>query len=1202
MAAVQDAGVKIGSSEHRDLNRAVTAMLDNMSQSQAEKKFNTTIPEDIVVLARKMPTVKAELAREAVEIDAMPTHVRAAIEKNNGEIWLHKSFQNTPFVTALFQDTIGGGKTALEKIASLDPRLKDRLLKSAHIRFGLPADPADIKYINRDTLASWVGGPNHIYRTGVIDGTNIRILDGVWEEAYNSNDEVEIDEKTGKPMMRPVTVADATQEQLAEWILEQPMNKDMLEKWVVNEANSLFNPSALTQDAYVSEGADTSISRKRKLMLSDGEQIKGIIAELLKSPHVSPDYKKGLRETQEDLATLSRKEFEENVSKIEDPAIRALVDRKAAEYDMADAIRRGLGEITDPGQLMTDSMTRLASNVEMSRMLTQVVEHGFKTGDLSFEQIDTDAEVHTHALGVEGAIRTGTKPKIIQGMSNIRYTNPRGGVQNLIESGKPTVRGNKDTVMAIHDLLNAHASTANNPVINASYAMSALAKYDKVILNPAAHPRNMVGSAQIALARGVFGTAFNPLTWPSTKGGAFKQATILSLSEIEGSFGRRGQVRHQRRLMNRPQLESLANELTNRGIANDSLHAGALLDVFAHMQTLPPDQWQQTLASGSSLIEVGGKAAGQKAQGFTNKASEVISKVAGVAGEMFRLEDEAVKAVGFLQRTKQFMSIIEDFSEQGLGGAKWRNQANSADALLEKYLDPATRENMAQDEIDLVTRAMDMAEENIIETFPTFSQAPEGIKRLSRHPVLGAFPTFQAEMLRNTVNHLRFSAGLIMGRLPNGVKLEEGSDSAKRARVLGVGLLAQQALVATGQLTALSVLNSAALLRKGSGKAGDDDPGLALMEAMSRNLDNYNIYPVKNVMPSFYKDSALAVLPGGINGEDGTISVLNLGWSVPEGAWHEGAYSFVNDIVDTLTNEEFSEEHRMRVAYEIVASAGEQLINIFGNEEVMFRSVMSNLLESDKARPESLTSEKRKLTRTLNQYLREVGGAGDKKYLDGDNDRTSNVVRFGAASLSSILSEMPPTTALAQMKKGYDAVVTAREMSDDPKVQAWELAKSAAAVGTGFRVEEFDYRVDYPKTLEYNHVPQLRAKSKRVRDELFDPTENYAYEEFSHQYSLYNKYRRRAFENLANGLEFGDNRMGVQGQELRQVFLDGTKGSASVEGFDYVDFRLNHYTPISSLDSQQYDKALANFEREGLDRRDLQERIVWLYRAAAESR
>jgi hypothetical protein len=263
---------------------------------------------------------------------------------------------------------------------------------------------------------------------------------------------------------------------------------------------------------------------------------------------------------------------------------------------------------------------------------------------------------------------------------------------------------------------------------------------------------------------------------------------------------------------------------------------------------------------------------------------------------------------------------------------------------------------------------------------------------------------------------------------------------------------------------------------------------------------------------------------------------------------------------------------------------------------------MSNLLESDKARPESLSSEKRKLTRTLNQYLREVGGAGDKKYLDGDNDRTSNVVRFGAASLSSILSEMPPTTALAQMKKGYDAVVTAREMSDDPKVQAWELAKSAAAVGTGFRVEEFDYRVDYPKTLEYNHVPQLRAKSKRVRDELFDPTENYTYEEFSHQYSLYNKYRRRAFENLANGLEFGDNRMGVQGQELRQVFLDGTKGSASVEGFDYVDFRLNHYTPISSLDSQQYDKALANFEREGLDRRDLQERIVWLYRAAAESR
>jgi hypothetical protein len=613
-----------------------------------------------------------------------------------------------------------------------------------------------------------------------------------------------------------------------------------------------------------------------------------------------------------------------------------------------------------------------------------------------------------------------------------------------------------------------------------------------------------------------------------------------------------------------------------------------MADLFAHMQTLSRDELASTLSSSTALMR-------SDLQSGLGLASKIAARVATVAGEAFRLEDEAVKAVAFMQRTQQFMNIMNETESRG-----------ESQAILEKYLNEETRGELTTEELGQVQMAMDMAEKNVIATFPTFSQAPEFVKRLSRHPVLGAFPTFQAEMLRNTVNQYAFAGKLVAGIMPDGTRVE--GKALGKARALGVGLLVQQGLVNGGQLVVMSALNVLAM----RGKAGNDDDesgeaaANSVLEQMGNMLENYNIYPYKNVIASFHKNAAIALLPNGVDTEKGTFTYLNLGWTVPEGAWIEAGYTWANDIAEVMSNDEYTEEHKLRTLGVILGSLGRQMGGIFANEEVLFRSLYKNITERDGAEPESLGSSKAMLTRMLNQSLREASRGGDDPYSYDDGTGTNEVVKVLVGGLASVLSNLPPTTTASQIDKAVRGVIEARELNDDLGSFATQLAADGLATAAGVRMVTFDYGKEYPKTLMFTQLPNLKSVSEDLRENLFSPKKEYTKEEFQHIYRLQEGYRRINFEAIANGFSFGENTLGRDYDQLEQVWKDGNSGrDAKVEGFDFDDF-VDHqygstYTPLG-MSARQTDNKLAQWMADGSRTEDeFWDRLEWIEEAQAEA-
>lgn len=120
------------------------------------------------------------------------------------------------------------------------------------------------------------------------------------------------------------------------------------------------------------------------------------------------------------------------------------------------------------------------------------------------------------------------------------------------------------------------------------------------------------------------------------------------------------------------------------------------------------------------------------------------------------------------------------------------------------------------------------AAERIRNTYPTYSMAGKAIKALARSPVAGAFPTFSAEIVRNTYHIIRYAKHDIQEGIRTGNKAQALNGAR---RVAGIALMAS----AVYMLQAYSA-NSIGL---------DDDEEEALRQLMPSWQQNSNMFWLK---------------------------------------------------------------------------------------------------------------------------------------------------------------------------------------------------------------------------------------------------------------------------------------------------------------------------------------------------------------------
>jgi len=1152
---LNEVGVKLGSHEHLQINKAITEYISGgMRESSIRKDFGVTIPMEAKALIAHFVPHKGALSAMAALIDAVPHKTQVAIDKS-GDMWLNKSFQSSPFIGQLTAAYLPNQK-AMDKIAVLGkdkPALVTGMMKAAHDYYTLPAEAEGFMSIPEHQLRRLIGGTNALYKADK-NGRGSFILD---PHPKLDDDGNPVLNKDGSPKMLQTTLKKATHAQLVEFILKRQPDTAQIDNFIRDMINSITEPKVGTTMGASAKGSDQSILKPKRLMQSQSAQIKSMIRDLQQAPNIDQDIVKALKEQQEDFSTYSRAEFVAELSAM-DADMAAALDRSELEFAMTDVIREALHEITDPGALMVNSVAKIAGTIELSKALTAIVEMGINSGELAVGSTDIIAGKHTAKLGILRGKR------LVAGLADTQYRDPRGEVHKVIEDGRPTIAGTPATINGLHDLIGAHAALETNLFMKTMYGAAAYTKYDKIILSFTAHPRNAVSSTEIAWGRGVFGTYLNPLVHAYTNPGAFLMGSRLALTELQQTLGEKQATTAANRLLSDEYLGNLAVAAAGRGITHDSIHTGTVIDLFSHLQTLSPDEWGMVMSNQTSLI----RARDGRLVLASSKAGQAISMAASgvttTAETMFRLEDEAIKIVAFLQRTGQFLIIQHP-------GTRQESMAY-ANKLVRGWLSMAGRKAMSVNELAEVELSMDMAAVNVIATFPTFSQAPQGIKALGRAPYISAFPTFNAEMVRNSYNHFMFSQRLIRGQLPLGVQLE--GKAKERASKLGWGLMSQGFLVIAGQMLGLAMMNLVSM-RAGRDPQDDDESASKLLaEAIVKHRYARDAYEFKNVFPGWYQNSNIMLVPGTLDVVNHTSNYIPTGFTMSEGAVLEAGYTLWNDAARIMGNDDLREHFKDKMMYQLGAAFMQAMGGLWFNEEVLISDFTDNLLARTGHSSENIDSVYRSFRNDTNQWIRSALTPNDNPWAEQTGEQGSEIPRQIGALITAVAGGLPPNTAVSQVIKAGQSIKSSAEMAENPATFVADVLTNTAAITGGVKYIEFNFMSDYEKKLRFQHAPSMMTATDTMLNSLFDPswrlegTEEQQFAEFKEMFDLQEGFRRNAFNNIHAALNTGHAKYGVSEEEM-DVLWGKASGSGNsnitLDGFTQKEYRLGYYhSPVLS--------------------------------------
>lgn len=692
---------------------AVTHYLQGMNRNSVAAKTGYTIPSSAIPHLNRLKANVSELGQLGVESGAFtkPSVVAAIL---GGRGYLSRSLGQTdktmaqvkqmmPELARLFEEAY---PTMTEE--QIDTAKKDRLYnmiahRLVNMQDNISVASYDGEALNREGYdKKYKPGRKYLVQQLNVEGADVPIKLAIVTDTGSVIDLL-APEGQLREIVRDNIQEGATPEEEVQRIVDSMLSDEL--RLAVSRGR----------------GADFGIQQTRRLLRSDTELIKDAFRSLYRQAGNTKEGRAWIKANADTMASMSIEEALNAAEEALPAEVAGRIEQLRAQSTLNSKIRDALNEITDPATVLSKTVDSIAETIAMANF----------TGDLyRMLKAQNKASLGKRPAGVknwERLMPAGTS----LGDSNFIVTEQRGdsigpGVRKAHELYVPV-----EIAKAVADITGYGREIENNPwgLFSGARKVSQFAKYGKVVLNPLAHPRNLVSTGFIHLSRAAVGV--NTLYANKVMFGMAKGQAKLSL----GDFGRAWKA-------NKATTEgrNLEKLMLQNNLLFDGGSSGALYDLRKQ--------------------GFGARSAEAEAYHIGNRAWH---STRNFADTLFRLEDEAVKGAALITYASEHLKFT----------------GNNPD-IIEKHLKGGTLTEAEQRAFD---KAIKAAAEQVKNTYPTFSRTPEVIKILSRNPIFGAFPSFHSEMLRTTGHVLVDNVNLMRGKLPDGSSVADGYKA--QAFVLG---------------------------------------------------------------------------------------------------------------------------------------------------------------------------------------------------------------------------------------------------------------------------------------------------------------------------------------------------------------------------------------------------------------------------------
>jgi hypothetical protein len=997
--------------------KAGTDILEGVSRATAQKHHNVQLSDTYVETLGQMRATIDRLSGILLANGAIAQELRAIIAENQG-FYLHKSFDIANKLGRTLREFISRNVDRVGRLTEEEQRGLYDAFVEAYVK---PIANNEIHRLH----------PSQMYRMAQKHGLIVTRAN----QPETANEGVR---------MPDGTVEAATRDNLLRALQGHTPSEGVLNTFLEAELARVMDVEGRPRSLL---GRDTSAEKKRTIALSKLQEMDRVIASALKENQAV---------LSENSRTLTLEEMYRLAQTLGDD--RAMFTAKELIFNRQ--IRRALGEIIDPSDNYSRTILALAKSVTAYNMLDQLVAEGM-AGRIE--------------LGIGQPKGRATVP-----LANAKTDPTVSGMKVLV--GDVTIPANQlyltpEVREGLDELVHLDELTDNSTFLRTIYAISGGAKLDKVLLSFRAHPRNFMGSLTIAAKFGLIGLTHPLEAWRSIK--QTKRAASTDLART-GAVGKAlgqpvralvGKQLSAAELNERdPWTQELIARFAELGVYHDSIHIGSLIDIANRMNLLGKDSAHQFLsnstwldADGLAQLAMPDNTSSNKGLGkvVANRAKRAGRGVLATAGTLFRLEDELIKFNGMFTRMRQYSRVIAG-KEGAAAYDKWSKQ-----------------QQLTAEEQAIIDHAMLISAEEIKNITPTFSRAPEWIKALSRSPLVGPFPTFHAEVVRNTARQIMYVyAALKNAEMPDGTVLT--GDAAKRLRhhasAIALNMIIYGATV--GFAVSASHLAKAIVTKapRGEGGASDDE--------MKSIVDTQQLYDdIKGVLPEWERHNLLIIRR---TGDRYVFRINNLSYLAPD--------SRILEMWDS-----------MWYAYDLAKSRGKD--TDVAAQRALYEAALKGIypyIDVEVA------------TSNIMEAVRGETFAGKRIWLNTDSKTES----FGKGLEYVIANSIPPSTAIKQVSSVVEW------LSDDTQ-SIQDRYNSVLGFATGLPMKEVDVRKQIPKTVKAN-VQRFQAEvAAKVSAELFSPNAQFdSKEDFIEAARAIDEERRDAFRDIQDVVKRAE-RLGV---------------------------------------------------------------------------
>jgi hypothetical protein len=570
------------------------------------------------------------------------------------------------------------------------------------------------------------------------------------------------------------------------------------------------------------------------------------------------------------------------------------------------------------------------------------------------------------------------------------------------------------------------------------------------------------------------------------------------------------------------------------GLLFDGGRSGAMADIYQalHDSGTSPEEMINAMGRTSSAVSAS-----------TGKVKKGLLRGQNLANEMFRLEDEWVKMAAFVTEAKFHLRM-----HTGKNDILQRAQRG---------------ESITKEEQAALEAAMASAAEATMDRYPTFSRASNQIKRISRSPILGAFPTFASEMIRTSVNDLVYMAHMARGRTYDGKEIPKAQRGRAKARALALlinQIVLQSATAAVGKAMAVEAFERAAQwLDDDEDKEAKDD----LMTIAAGGGANKKIFG--GILPTWLEGTYSFVSDVD---DEGNAKITNLSYLNPYGAITTELIKYQEAVKEAI------EADDPDLAEAIALGAVRAFLGVFGNDEVLAGSAYDRLTRRGGTRTYSGT-----------EWTTRLGNA-----IEDSIDRLAPE-SAGVQILGSIAGAIPEVNPLREASRfvtnAYEAADELIQADDDRPSVAYDIAGAAVWQALGVKRKAYNFTEHFARYTK-PRIKKVGEQTTLMKDGLAQSTAD-SYEDFAGEYRHFNGFRYNAFEDVSRAIfsaTVGLGRTGFEvSEELKEAGLTDSAG-----GIPKSNFFSGKYAPMEPGEFRDH---LQN--PDGLYRDMEQERINQLY-------